>query len=192
VSGVTPGLRSLLGKLTAYKVKHWGQDSSEPSSLDRDPTNDLNEAHVTSSLLREQPEGAHSLADILNAGRDPWDLAAPEQLHQVVVDIDHAAHLVSSSTPDHWHLYVEIPGGVPQSAYFDWLRASAKIGLLQQGYVDASIARGHSDLRLPWVTKADTPPTDPKVEVSVHLTAPQAVSSAEHGPESGRPQSFDF
>ena len=161
MTGVTPGLRALLGKLTAYKVTHWGGGSDDPSMMDR-VQGDLNDAHVTSSLLKDQDPRVHTLADILNEGRNPWDENwRLEPLHQIVIDVDHPAHLVESSTPGHHHLYVEVGDGIPQSAYFEWLRASEKIGLLEPGYVRACIARGHSDVRLPWITKADTPPSEP-------------------------------
>lgn len=161
MSGVTPGLRALLGKLTAFAVTTWGPDSSAPSDADRFKAANLNDAHVTSSLLIEQPEGAHDLADILNEGKDPWDILTVEPRHQVVVDVDMPVHVVESSTPGHHHLYIEVPGGIPQSAYFAWLKASEKIGLIEPGYVRAALSRGHSDVRLPWISKADTQP-EPK------------------------------
>jgi hypothetical protein len=196
MTGVTPGLRALLGKLVAFKVTHWGSDSSAPDQTPREPVEDLNEAHVISSLMKRQPKDAHGFSDILiESGLNP-DIV--ETRHQVAVDVDHPVHLVESSTPGHFHLYVEIPYGIEQSVYFEWLRASAKIGLLEPGYVEASIARGHSDLRLPWVTKAETPPTAgplplplPEPQQPLPIPKPEPIFSAEHGPESGRPQSFD-
>ena len=152
MNGVTPGLRALLGKLTAFRVDHWGSDSTAPSGVGRQPVTDLNDAQVISSLLKDQAPDTHPMADVLNQGKNPWDTDwKHEPLHQILVDIDHPVHLVESSTPGNYHLYVELPGGIPQGLYFEWLRASAKIGLVEPGYVEASIARGHSDLRLPWV-----------------------------------------
>jgi hypothetical protein len=160
MTGVTPGLRSLIGKLTAYKVHHWGSDSSAPSGVGREPAANLNDAQVISSLLKDQDPDTHPFADVLNQGKNPWDDDwKHEPQHQIVVDIDHPVHVVESSTPGHYHLYVELPGGIPQGLYFEWLQACAKIGLVEPGYVAASVNRGHTDLRLPWVSKADTPPT---------------------------------
>lgn len=181
-NGVTPGLRALLGKLTAFRVTTWGPDSSKPSDADRFVAANLNDAHVTSSLLREQP-------GIVAVGNDPWGFVDVGPRHQIVVDVDFPAHLVESSTPGHHHLYVEIPGGIPQSAYFDWLKASEKIGLLEPGYVSAALSRGHSDVRLPWVTKDDeeNQPIQPNAsDIAAHETEGRLMFSA----ESGRPQDF--
>jgi hypothetical protein len=176
---VTPGLRALLGKLTAFKVNHWGSDSTAPSGVGRAPVASLDDAQVISSLYKQQDPAAHPLADVLNEGKEPWDpFWRTEQVHCIAVDVDWPVHVVESSTPGNHHLYVEVGDGIPQSAYFKWLQASADIGLLQPGYVAACIARGHSDLRLPWVTKADTPPSEPVTLSPGSVAMP--VQAAEH------------
>lgn len=125
MSGVTPGLRALLGKLRTHKVdfenQHYDGNDHTPAPLI--------EADVVSS-----------------------EVAGTYDQHIIVVDIDHPAHLVESTTPGHHHLYVEIPP-VSTEAYFRWLDASAEIGLIEPGYVSAFKARGFSCVRLPWVSK---------------------------------------
>lgn len=76
--------------------------------------------------------------------------------HAVAIDIDIPAWLIPSTTPGHSHLYVGV--WTNWDDYVDWLRASAKIGLIEDGYAEASIRRGHSDLRLPWVSKDPSNP----------------------------------
>lgn len=152
-AGITGAFRTLLGRLVTFKVEEFGSDSAseEDMVLGRDrETADLNEAHVASSLLREHFERPVSEPETKD---DLFFTEIAPNRHTVVLDIDHQAHLVESSTPGHYHLYVEVPGGIEEQAYFAFLRAAAKIGLIQEGYAETSIKRGHSDVRLPWVSK---------------------------------------
>lgn len=73
--------------------------------------------------------------------------------HQVVLDIDHPAWLVKSTTPGHYHLYIEVPGGIDAMKYFRMLDAMAEAGVIERGYAAASQRRGYSAVRLPWVKK---------------------------------------
>jgi hypothetical protein len=139
-AGITASFRRLLGRLETFRVASFGVDSDH-CLVDQGERNErpapLTEANIVSSLLKPILPGA------------------PASRHIVAVDIDWPAHLIPSSTPGHSHLYVEVPGGIAQDAYFDWLDASAKIGLIQKGYAEVARLRGHSDLRLPWVSKYD-------------------------------------
>ena len=124
---------ALLRGLTKFCVAQdsWGSNSDGDMgpSKDRDVA-ELADAHVVSSLRT-------------------WGSSH----HAVVLDIDHDAWLVPSSTPGHSHLYVDLI--CHETEYFDFLRAAAKIGLIEEGYAAASIERGHSDVRLPWVVKGE-------------------------------------
>lgn len=75
--------------------------------------------------------------------------------HVVALDLDIPAYLVPSSTGGHSHLYIDVPGGIPWEDYRPLLEQLAKCKVIEPGYADVSIKRGHSDLRLPWVSKAD-------------------------------------
>lgn len=149
---VTPGLRELLSKQTCYVVEQFGSKSGTDMSTIERETGDLDKAHVVSSLVRpvvpDDYEGPLTKDDL-------WiDDDFGPNLHIVVLDIDHQAHLVDSSTPGHSHLYVEIPP-VSWTDYVAFLEAAAKIGLVEPGYVEASKRRGHTDVRLPWIKKGD-------------------------------------
>jgi hypothetical protein len=72
-------------------------------------------------------------------------------LHRPVLDLDMPAYLVPSSTPGHHHLYIDHP--MTWEAYVKLLEALADAGLLERGYVEASVRRGRTDVRLPWVRK---------------------------------------
>jgi hypothetical protein len=170
---VTSGLRTLLANQVCFQVEDWGPSSERPSTGEREQ-GDLAVAHVVSSAVQEhwmvekpKPEQpAPRPGDALGVTGKPlsWDalLASDflgfveyeETKHIVILDIDHPSHLVDSSTPGHHHLYVEIPP-CPWSDYVEFLKAAEKIGLCEPGYVTASIERGHSDVRLPWVRKGE-------------------------------------
>lgn len=129
------GVNSLLGRLQAYAVD-WKfsfvptEDQTYEPGIDRE-TADLDDANVVSSELTGFPRNRHA----------------------VILDIDYAAYVVPSSTPGHNHLYLDVPGGVAHDDYMELLAALSKCGVVEPGYAEVSIKRGHSDLRLPWVSK---------------------------------------
>lgn len=83
--------------------------------------------------------------------------------HTVMLDIDHPTRLVPSTTPGHWHLYIDV--AMPWWRYRKLLRALAMAGIIETGYARASIQRGFTSLRLPWVKKeALQPPVEPHDE----------------------------
>jgi hypothetical protein len=77
----------------------------------------------------------------------------PLRRHVVALDLDHQAYLVPSTTEGHGHLYIDVPGGVAHDDYMALLELLGRIGIIEPGYADVSIKRGHTDLRLPWIKK---------------------------------------
>lgn len=75
--------------------------------------------------------------------RDGW--------HTVMIDIDHPVRLVPSTTAGHWHLYIDV--AMPWWRYRRLLKALKTAGIIEPGYYSASVMRGHTALRLPWVRK---------------------------------------
>lgn len=71
--------------------------------------------------------------------------------HAPVLDIDVPHELVPSTTPGHAHLYIDVP--MSWWRYKRLLKALAKAGVVEKGFVDASIRRGHTDVRVPWLKK---------------------------------------
>lgn len=129
-----------LGDLSAYQHRYWsvdfrpGQDSGDPDQPVSYQQADLSAAHTWSSELVD--------ADGEKTG-----------YHTVMLDVDHPVRVVPSSTPGHYHLYIEVP--VEHEQYFDALDALVDANILERGYVEASRARGGTHVRLPWVKKAD-------------------------------------
>ena len=126
-----------------HNVKAFGDYACE--DRDRYATTNLEEAHVTTSMV---------------AGSD---------MHKVVLDIDMPAVLLDSSTPGHHHLYIDHE--MTWENYKRLLHVLADVGLLEPGYVGASETRKHTALRLPWVRK-DMDGNDPMILSEFHATAP--------------------
>lgn len=71
--------------------------------------------------------------------------------HAPVLDIDFPVSVVPSSTPGHFHLYIDAPMG--WEVYRTLLEALRDAGILQWGFVENSIIQKQSSLRVPWVRK---------------------------------------
>ncbi|MDR6868746.1 hypothetical protein J2Y69_003370 [Microbacterium resistens] len=114
-------------------------DTNEDYSEDwqRDVVTDPADATVITSKIADQ---------------DPALLGTPEELHKVILDIDLPAQLIPSTTPGHFHLYIDKE--VPWRRLETLLYALADAGVIEKGYEGASVARGHTAARLPWVKKA--------------------------------------
>jgi hypothetical protein len=74
-----------------------------------------------------------------------------DAFHRPVLDIDFPAALIPSSTPGHFHLYLDKT--LTERAYMRLLDALAEAGIIEQGYASVSEARGYTSARLPWVKK---------------------------------------
>lgn len=73
-------------------------------------------------------------------------------MHAPVLDLDFPCALVPSSTPGHYHLYLDKV--MPWDEYGQLLWALRAAGVLQSGFVAAAISREQTMVRLPWVRKS--------------------------------------
>lgn len=88
--------------------------------------------------------------------------------HAPVIDFDLPVEVVPSSTPGHSHLYINHK--MTWEAYQELLVALVKAGLVEDGYVKASVARGFTSVRPPGLFKSDIDPTVGDVmRQNVHL-----------------------
>lgn len=71
--------------------------------------------------------------------------------HTVMLDIDMHCMVVRSTTPGHYHLYIDRVMTWPE--YVELLDVMAKVGILEPGYVTAAKERGFTTLRFPWIKK---------------------------------------
>lgn len=107
------------------------------------------------------PDGEYSADEEGRTVVDPSEAnvvgsLAADGMHYPVLDLDGIALEVrDSGTPGHTHLLIDHP--IPWDDYAQLLRALAKAGLLEPGYVEASIDRGHTAIRLPGCRKPDQP-----------------------------------
>lgn len=76
-----------------------------------------------------------------------------DEYHRPILDIDLPVMLIPSSTPDHYHLYIDAP--MKWGAYKKLLSALSGAGIIEEGYYKASVSRRASYLRLPGVKKGD-------------------------------------
>jgi hypothetical protein len=102
---------------------------------------------------KREPVASVDAANAITS-RTKASLMAPAGVHKAVLDIDFPATLIPSSTPGHYHLYIDKE--MSWEAYTGLLRAMFFAGLLQEGYVTTSIERGYSAVRLPWIKKDGT------------------------------------
>jgi len=107
--------------------------------------------HIDFSKHEYDPAGNHEVTDLGLAHVTGSRLKGTTNRHALLLDIDHPAWLLPSSTPGHHHLYVDIECGFDDLVNF--LRAAERIGLVEKGYVACSRERGWTSLRLPWIRK---------------------------------------
>ena len=74
-----------------------------------------------------------------------------EPMHTVMLDLDVEARLLPSSTPGHYHLYIDVP--MPWRKYKRLLKTLAHVGIIEPGYYRAAAQRQATFLRLPWIRK---------------------------------------
>lgn len=79
--------------------------------------------------------------------------AADHRKHKVIIDLDMPAQLIPSSTEGHFHLYIDHE--MDWTAYAKLLTALGEAGILEPGYVRASLERELTAVRLPWVKKPE-------------------------------------
>lgn len=108
------------------------------------------------------PGGRHQLYDTLEDAAE--DLSGANvvvsmtvedvDIHKIVLDIDHPVKVLPSTTEGHHHLFID--KAMTWSQYVDVLRALAVAGVIEPGYKNASVDRGFTAVRLPWVKKEAT------------------------------------
>lgn len=127
----------LLSKLV-YKKGTLESDSDElewPLIVDEDA--DPADANLVTSLYK---------------GESVW---GANRKHAVLLDLDIPAELLQSSTWGCSHLYIEPQVPLTDEQLFKLLDMLAECGIIQQGFANASKARGYTALRPPWVDKND-------------------------------------
>lgn len=117
---------------------------ADPERMDSDP--------YGPSTPIEEP-GEHG-ANLISSA-----LVDDDMMHAPVIDVDIPIAVIPSSTPGHFHLYIDKPMFWDQ--YVDLLDALERAGIVQHGFVHHSIQRKKSVLRMPWVNKHRVPAAAP-------------------------------
>lgn len=94
---------------------------------------------------------------------------AKDSIHKLIIDIDMPAQLIPSTTPGHFHLYVDHE--MPWHDYVKLLEVLAAVGIIERGYLGASQARGYTSVRLPWVKKESA--NQPMIESVIKSSNPE-------------------
>lgn len=74
-------------------------------------------------------------------------VAGMEGIHMPAIDIDLPCRLIESSTPGHFHLYIDQP--MSWEHYKGVLAALTKAGVVQMGFYENTLRKGASHLRKP-------------------------------------------
>lgn len=74
--------------------------------------------------------------------------------HLPVIDLDVESFLVPSTTEGHSHLYINVP--VTFDGLVEILTVLNKHGIVQDGYLRATVSRGYSAVRYPGTPKIET------------------------------------
>lgn len=122
-------------------VTHWTEsadDNPEGEDPDSRPLADIDEANVVTSenwyyeeIREKNPNYDH--------------------VHLPVLDLDCRHTYIPSTTPGHGHLLLDV--ALNQEQFENLLNVLAECGILDYGYAKASLTRGYSAVRLPWIRK---------------------------------------
>ena len=74
--------------------------------------------------------------------------------HAPVIDLDLPARLLPSKTPGHFHLYLDVE--MPHDDYFKLLKVMSEVGLVEEGYYQASVNQQSSFVRTQEMAIRDT------------------------------------
>lgn len=74
-----------------------------------------------------------------------------KQVHKPVLDINMPVKLIPSTTPGHFHLFIDCP--MSWEKYQLLLEVMAAVGIIEHGYMKTSVQCKGSDVRLPWIKK---------------------------------------
>ena len=74
-----------------------------------------------------------------------------DNIHRPILDIDFPVDVIPSSTVGHYHLYIDKK--LTWEQYKKLLFVLAEVGIIEEVYLNASIDREFTSVRLPWVNK---------------------------------------
>jgi hypothetical protein len=97
-------------------------------------------------VLVQNVEDANLVSSLLDNGN-----------HAPAIDLDFPIHAIPSSTPGHYHLYLELE--LPWKSYEKLLKVMAEIGVIEKGFYESAKHFKQTFLRLPHIKKDTNAPT---------------------------------
>lgn len=151
------------------KLPQWAWKQGLRTNVDFASNPDSRTSHRAE---RDRPE--HT-ADIKQAQIITSRVEYPEveDFHKPILDIDFPIQCVPSTTPGHFHLYMDKE--LTWDKYKALLHALADAGIIEDGYRWASIAREYTAVRVPWVRK-EAQPEAPAPEEAPAAPAPEEAA----------------
>lgn len=134
----------MIDNLTRIAVLMIGRKTFFDPRLDRPNTEYSYDPPLESTIAQESTNLVGSLVDDTPSDNEEW-------LHAPVLDLDYTAHLIPSSTPGNYHLYLDKT--ITWKQYKKVLKVLAHAGLIEPGYAKAAIRKKGSYVRLPGVKK---------------------------------------
>lgn len=128
----------------------------QAGDIDFDQAGDSDDPNLNvEKLVREKPlHEANSVSSRLGfTGLSfPRVVDPSPAMHNLVLDIDHDAVLIPTTTPGHHHLIINAP--MVWDRYRAVLDSLLLAGIIEEGYHRATVNRGASWIRTPWTPKA--------------------------------------
>lgn len=106
------------------------------------------------TLERDVPDDLEGPLTAFDLEFEDGTAVSDYNMHRPILDIDFGAALIPSSTEGHFHLYLDKP--MTWKNYKRLLNVMSEVGVIEPGYARASIERGYSSTRLPWVKKEES------------------------------------
>ena len=158
LSDVPGAVRRVLRKVDFVAKKKLSDEGHAYNCYDEPVVADVSEANVITSVVEaQQPEFLYD---------EEQEFVGSACQHAPVLDLDIPCILLDSTTPGHHHLIIDHP--MDWGQYLNLMAAMVHAGILEQGYFEATKARGYSSIRLPWVKREE-----PRVPIQ---PAPEPVS----------------
>ena len=139
----------------------------------------------SSQLIGTNSSQVSDVKNLQNELGEGLPLEPPVFKHLVAVDLDIPAVLVPSSTLGHSHLIIDKELTWPQ--YRKLLEVLGEVGILEEGYVAASLRRNTTHIRSPWFPK-DWPPSAQQVRYQQEAIDLEELMTDWKKPEEGIPE----
>lgn len=110
-----------------------------------------NRKYFYNEKIEHYEDGHNSYDEVDGPGANLVSSLCEDGFHRPALDIDLPAEIFQSSTPGHCHLYIDQP--MTWVKYVKLMTVLVEVGLLDKRYLNHSLERGQTLLRLPHIRK---------------------------------------